>query len=179
MNDPLNPKLSYSPVGTSSVCFAHGYTTPDWTQPDPDARPGDAHRHRRAQPGAAARLRGHPLPARALPPHRDAYPLLVVHDGGDFLQYAAAKTVLDNLIHRLDVAELVVAFVRAGRPAGRVRRLARPRPVPHRELLPRLEAELPLVGPALRPLPARLELRRGRLAVGRVPVARHLRRRSC
>ena len=24
MNDPLNPKLSYSPVGTSSVCFANG-----------------------------------------------------------------------------------------------------------------------------------------------------------
>src|SRR6185312_553121 len=40
MNDPLNPKLSYSPVGTSSVCFADGYTTPDWTEYDPDARPG-------------------------------------------------------------------------------------------------------------------------------------------
>ena len=40
-NDPLNPKLSYSPMGTSSVCFAHGYATPDWTEPDPDARPGE------------------------------------------------------------------------------------------------------------------------------------------
>ena len=40
-NDPLNPKLSHSPVGTSSVCFAHGYETPDWTEPDPDARPGE------------------------------------------------------------------------------------------------------------------------------------------
>ena len=38
------------------------------------------------------------------------YPLLVVHDGSDFLQYAAAKTVLDNLIHRLEVAEMVAAF---------------------------------------------------------------------
>ena len=40
-NDPLNPKISYSPVGTSSVCFANGYTTPDWTEPDPEARPGE------------------------------------------------------------------------------------------------------------------------------------------
>jgi enterochelin esterase family protein len=39
-NDPLNPKLSYSPMGTSSVCFGHGYQTPEWTEPDPTARQG-------------------------------------------------------------------------------------------------------------------------------------------
>ncbi len=84
------------------------------------------------------------LPARFRRAH--AYPLLVVHDGGDFLQYAAAKTVLDNLIHRLDVAELVAAFVR---PADRLVEYA-DSPAHARfltgELLPRLESELPLVG---------------------------------
>lgn len=143
-NDPLNPKVSYSPVGTSSVCFAHGYTTPDWTEPDPDARPGE--------------LTELVLPSRAL--RRDcrvtvylparlrrtaAYPLLVVHDGGDFLQYAAAKTVLDNLIHRLDVAETVVAFVDPGdRLAEYADSTAHARFLT-RELVPRLEADLPLV----------------------------------
>ena len=39
-NDPLNKKVSHSPVGSSSVCFASGYTTPEWTLPDPDARAG-------------------------------------------------------------------------------------------------------------------------------------------
>ena len=39
-NDPLNPKVSYSPVGTSSVCFAHGYHA-RLDHPDPDARPGE------------------------------------------------------------------------------------------------------------------------------------------
>ena len=39
------------------------------------------------------------------------YPLLVVHDGHDYLNYASAKTVLDNLIHRNEIAEMVVAFV--------------------------------------------------------------------
>ena len=40
-----------------------------------------------------------------------SYPLLVVHDGGDFLQYAAAKVVLDNLIHRGEIAPTIVAFL--------------------------------------------------------------------
>ena len=112
------------------MCFAHGYRTPDWTFPDPDARPGELTelvvRSRALRRDCPVRLY---LPARFR--RAATYPLLVVHDGSDFLQYAAAKTVLDNLIHRLDVAEVVVAFVRPARPAGRVRELARPRPVRH------------------------------------------------
>jgi len=42
------------------------------------------------------------------------YPLLIVHDGPDYLDFASARTVLDNLIHRGEVAELVVAFVPPG-----------------------------------------------------------------
>ena len=40
------------------------------------------------------------------------YPLLIVHDGADYLDYTAFRTVLDNLIHRGEVAEMVVAFLR-------------------------------------------------------------------
>ncbi len=40
LNDPRNPRRSYSPFGSLSVCFAHGYTTPEWTQPDPAAPRG-------------------------------------------------------------------------------------------------------------------------------------------
>ena len=40
INDPLNPRLARSPVGDSSVCYAHGYVVPDWAVPDPEARPG-------------------------------------------------------------------------------------------------------------------------------------------
>ena len=84
-NDPLNPKLSHSPMGSSSVCFATGYETPEWALPDPDARPGEL---------TSLVLRSNALrrdcevglylPARF---RRTAtYPLLVVHDGRDFLQ---------------------------------------------------------------------------------------------
>jgi enterochelin esterase-like enzyme len=144
-NDPLNPKVSYSPVGTSSVCFAQGYTTPDWTEPDPDARPGEL-----TEISVPSRALRRDCPVTLYLPARfrrsTGYPLLVVHDGGDFLQYAAAKTVLDNLIHRLDVAEVVVAFLH---PKDRLAEYADSTAHARfltRELVPRLEAELPLVG---------------------------------
>jgi enterochelin esterase-like enzyme len=143
-NDPLNGKLSYSPVGTSSVCFAHGYRTPQWTFPDADARPGElvelVVQSRALRRDCRVTLY---LPARFR--RTASYPLLVAHDGGDFLQYAAAKTVLDNLIHHLDVAEVVVAFLH---PQDRLVEYANsPQHARFvtRELVPRLEAELPLV----------------------------------
>jgi enterochelin esterase family protein len=145
INDPLNPKLSHSPVGSSSVCFATGYATPDWALPDPEARPGELTSlvlHSRA-------LRrdtevGIYLPARF---RRTAtYPLLVVHDGRDFLRYAAAKVVLDNLIHRLDIAEMVVAFIHSeDRLNEYANSTAHARYVTD-ELVPQLEVDFPLVG---------------------------------
>ena len=147
-NDPLNPHLAHSPMGSSSVCYAAGHVVPDWTMPDPDARPGS--------------LVDLVVPSRAL--RRDAqvtlylparfrrtasYPLLIVHDGGDYLNFAAAKTVLDNLIHRLDVAEIVAAFVYPGDRLAEYANSAAHARYLTAELLPRLEAELPLAaGPS-------------------------------
>lgn len=143
-NDPRNPQLSHSPMGSSSVCFAHGYQTPAWSLPDPEARPGELHdasMHSRAlRREVAVQLY---LPARF---RRTAtYPLLVVHDGGEFLQYAAARTVLDNLIHSLDVAETVVAFVDPGDRLVEYADSAAHARFVNTELLPRLERELPLM----------------------------------
>jgi enterochelin esterase family protein len=42
------------------------------------------------------------------------YPLMIVYDGADHLHYTAARTVLDNLIHRGEVAEIVMAFISPG-----------------------------------------------------------------
>jgi enterochelin esterase-like enzyme len=148
INDPLNPRLAHSPVGSSSVCYAHGYEIPDWTQFDPEARPGSL--TDMVVPSRALR-RDCPvtlyLPARF---RRDGpgtrYPLLIVHDGGDYLRYAAAQTVLDNLIHRLDVAELVAAFIYPGDRLTEYANSAAHARFLTAELLPRLEAELPLAG---------------------------------
>ncbi|MGH9464748.1 MAG: alpha/beta hydrolase, partial [Thermoanaerobaculia bacterium] len=51
-----------------------------------------------------------------LPPRfrRDRrYPLLIVHDGRDFLRFASLQTVLDNLISRFEVEPLVVALTQS------------------------------------------------------------------
>jgi len=142
-NDPLNPKLSHSPFGAISVCFTIGYTTPKWTFHDPDAPPGQL---TELVIESDALQRDSPvtlyLPARF--GRAASYPLLVVHDGGEFLQYATAKVVLDNLIHRGDIAETIVAFLH---PKDRLAEYANSpqhaRFLTH-ELLPRLETELPL-----------------------------------
>ena len=145
INDPLNPRLAHSPVGSSSVCYAHGHEIPDWTQFDPEARPGSlvdmVVPSRALRRDCAVTLY---LPARFRRTAR--YPLLIVHDGGDYLGYADAKTVLDNLIHRLDVAELVAAFVYPGDRLAEYANSAAHARYLTAELLPRLEAELPLAG---------------------------------
>ena len=143
LNDPLNPKISYGPVGNSSVCFGHGYVTPDWTIPDPEAPPGEL---RDLVVYSDALGSEYPvtlyLPARA---HlTGTYPLLFVHDGGDFLRYAAFQTVLDNLIHRGLMAETVVAFLHPKDRLTEYADSAEHAEFVTKELLPLLESELPL-----------------------------------
>lgn len=145
MNDPLNPRLAHSPVGSSSVCYAHGYEVPEWTHPNPDARPGKL--VELVIPSRALRRDCHVtvyLPARFVRTAR--YPLLIVHDGHDYLNFAAVKTVLDNLIHHLDVAEVVVAFVNPGDRLVEYANSAAHARFLTAELVPHLEAELPLAG---------------------------------
>ncbi len=143
-NDPLNPKLSHSPFGASSVCFADGYITPDWTFPDANAAPGEL-----TELVVESRAMERDCPVIVYLPagfrRSESYPLLVVHDGGEFLQYAAAKVVLDNLIHRREIAETIVAFIQ---PKDRLTEYANSPEHAHflnHELSPQLEAEFPLV----------------------------------
>ncbi len=147
VNDPLNPRVAHSPMGSSSVCYGSGYRVPDWTQPDPEARPGELV----DMPIRSLALRRTTtvtvyLPARFR--RTVSYPLLIVHDGGDYLRYAAAKTVLDNLIHRLDMAEVVAAFIRPGNRLVEYANSAAHARFVAAELVPALEAELPLAGTA-------------------------------
>jgi enterochelin esterase family protein len=144
VNDPRNPHRSHSPVGGSSVVFATGYEGPEWAEPDPETRRGEL--AELSVPSRALRRDARItlyLPARFR--RTASYPLLVVHDGPDYLQYAAAKTVLDNLVHRDEVAELVAAFLHPGdRLAEYADSTAHARFVTG-ELLPYLERRFPLV----------------------------------
>ena len=108
IEDPLNPNRARDPFGANSVLQSEGYEDPTWTNLDPIARPGQL------EPfvfnsDLLGRRTGHLyLPARFRRSRQ--YPLLVVHDGSDYLKYAGMKTVLDNLIHRLEIPDVIVAF---------------------------------------------------------------------
>ncbi|MGD8976964.1 MAG: alpha/beta hydrolase-fold protein [Gammaproteobacteria bacterium] len=143
ITDPLNPLTAEDPFGRNSVCRAYGYERPAWTVPDSGARPGVIEAvefHSRHLEGPREVLCY--LPARFRRNRR--YPLLVVHDGADFLRFADLKAVLDNLIERLEIPPMIVAMTEAG---DRLREYAGdPRHASFiaEELLPGLQDRLPL-----------------------------------
>ena len=144
IQDPLNPHTARDPFGANSVLQTDGYERPAWTLPDPEARTGTLVAHRSHSPalGRDVDLSLY-LPARFRPTGR--YPLLIVHDGGDYLDYSSMQVVLDNLIHRLEIAEIVVAFTN---PQDRLVEYADHEPHARyiaEELVPWLETEFPLV----------------------------------
>ncbi|NNE12545.1 MAG: esterase family protein [Ilumatobacter sp.] len=146
--DPLNPFTARNPFGQNSVCRSHGYAVPPWALHDPEAETGS--RRSLTIPSAALDWAVPVtlyLPAgfSMEPEHR--YPLLIVHDGSDYLHHAAAATVLDNLIHRGLVPEFVVAFC----DPLRDRLVEYSDDERHAafivdELVPYLESHLPLIG---------------------------------
>ena len=109
VHDPFNPQIARDPFGFNSVCQTDGYETPEWIYPDSDARSGTIEnvslKNTVFQGDRGISIY---LPARYRPTRR--YPLLIVHDGVDYLRYAALQNILDNLIHRLEVAPMIVAM---------------------------------------------------------------------
>lgn len=143
--DPRNPELARDPYGANSVCHTPGGERPAWTLHDPEARPGAMRtmRVKSAVFGTTRQVKVY-LPARFRARRR--YPLLVVHDGSDYLRFSDLRTVLDNLIHRLEVAPMIVALTDAGERLDEY-----PDHPPHarylvEELVPTLERRLPLIG---------------------------------
>lgn len=110
--DPLNDVLAHDPFGANSVCQGFGYERPEWSEHNSLSREGT--------------LQSRQLESSAFQSHRDLqvylpatfrrnrrYPLLIVHDGEDYLRYADLKIVLDNLTHRLEIPPLIAALVQS------------------------------------------------------------------
>ncbi len=143
VRDPLNPHLAHDPFGANSVVHGEGYAVPDWTLPDPLSRRGSIERVvlssavlRDLRPVSVY------LPARFRRTRR--YPLLVVLDGEDYLRFASLETVLENLIHRLEIQGLVVALVQSPDRAREFTADPRHARFLVEELVPELEARYPL-----------------------------------
>jgi enterochelin esterase family protein len=144
IRDPLNQYAARDPFGANSVVYGEGYHPPDWTVEDPDARRGSIeHRQIDSKVFGGQRPVQVYLPARFRQTRR--YPLLVVHDGFDYLGFASLQAVLDNLIHRLELPPLIAVLTQS---PDRMREYAadpRHGDFVVNELVPQLEATLPLV----------------------------------
>jgi len=144
IQDPLNPNLATDPYGANSVVHATGYVQPWWAVPDPEARPGRIEKVRFAsevfqQPRALSVY----VPARFNENRR--YPLLVMHDGSDFLRFANLKIVLDNLIHRLEIPPMIVVLTDSSNRLEEYADDERHGRFLVEELLPGLEERFPLI----------------------------------
>ena len=110
--DPLNDIVAHDPFGANSVCQASGYERPEWTLHDPQARSGSLESQKvESSVFRESREIQVYLPATFRKNRR--YPLLVVHDGVDYLRYADLKIVLDNLAHRLEMHPVIVALIQS------------------------------------------------------------------
>ncbi|MFN7940158.1 MAG: alpha/beta hydrolase-fold protein [Thermoanaerobaculia bacterium] len=143
IRDPLNPHLAHDPFGANSVCQGEGYEIPSWSFPDPEARPGSIE-----EISVPSAVFGDQRPVTVYLPARfratRRYPLLVAHDGLDYLRFSALQNVLDNLIHRMEVAPMIVALIQS---SDRMKEYAAdPRHARFlaEELVPALEASYPL-----------------------------------
>ena len=110
--DPLNDVRAHDPFGANSVCQGSGYVRPRWTNVQADSRKGSLETLRIDSEvfGDARDIQIY-KPARFRSNRR--YPLLVVHDGHDYLKFAALQTVLDNLIQALEIPPIIVAMTQS------------------------------------------------------------------
>jgi enterochelin esterase-like enzyme len=107
--DPLNPARARDPFGENSECRTYGYTRPAWSEP----RGAPAGRIEAVEVESTAfgerREERIYLPAGYMA--GQSYPLVIIHDGEDFVSYADLSVSLDNLIDAGDIPPVVAALI--------------------------------------------------------------------
>ena len=144
IRDPLNEHSARDPFGANSVVYGEGYQPPDWSVEDEDARCGTIEEQQiESRAFGEDRSVQVYLPARFRKTRR--YPLLIVHDGMDYVNFASLQVALDNLIHRLELPPLIAALIQS---PDRLREYGaddRHADFVTQELVPQLEERYPIV----------------------------------
>jgi len=112
INDPQNPVVATDPFGANSVGHSFGYAPPPWTRPDPNTPAGRIEElaiDSRAFAGPR-RLRVY-IPAGFV--DKRIYPLVIIHDGEDYVAHADLTTSLDNLIHRGELPPFIAVLTQS------------------------------------------------------------------
>ena len=143
IQDPLNPNKARDPFGGNSVAHGTGYEIPSWSHRDPTAAPGRLDELPIESKAFGRRQHfGIYLPARFRATRR--YPLLIVHDANDYLRFASLGSILDNLIDRLEIPDMVVALTNSPDRLGEYANDDRHARFLTDELVPHLERLFPL-----------------------------------
>ncbi|MCK5941000.1 MAG: enterochelin esterase [Planctomycetes bacterium] len=144
VRDPMNVHTARDPFGANSVVYGEGYEPPEWTVEDPEARKGTVEERHVDSP-----VFGDWRPIKVYRPARfretRRYPLLVVHDGFDYLKFANLQETLDNLIHRLELPPLVAVMTQSPDRMNEYAADERHADFVVKDLVPQLEDLLPLV----------------------------------
>jgi enterochelin esterase-like enzyme len=135
--DPLNPARAEDPFGENSECRTWGYARPAWSEPRGAPSGSIEEVEVASEAFGEARVERVYLPAGYTPRRR--YPLVVIHDGFDFLVYADLATSLDNLIEAGELPPLVAALVQTRDRMGEYSGSRRHARYLVHELLPALE----------------------------------------
>ncbi len=144
VRDPLNKHTARDPFGANSVVYGDGYSPPEWSLEDPEARKGTIEdRH------VDSKVFGDWRPIKVYRPARfrqtRRYPLLVVHDGFDYLGFANLQTILDNLIHRHEIPPLIAILTQSSDRMHEYAADPRQADFLVKDLVPQMEQILPLV----------------------------------
>ncbi|MDX1395687.1 MAG: alpha/beta hydrolase-fold protein [Gemmatimonadota bacterium] len=144
IEDPFNDARARDPFGANSVLAARGYEVPSWGTPNPSV-PAGSFDEVVLESEVFGETRHFPVyrPARFRETRR--YPLLVVYDGPDYLEYANLAAVLDNLTHALEIPGMIVACVGAGDRMREYTGDERHARYVVEEVIPRLEDSYPLI----------------------------------
>lgn len=110
--DPANPHRAGDPFGENSVARTHGYQRPPWS------RASDAPRGAVEDLDVTSAVFGETRRERVYLPHghdpATAYPLVIIHDGSDYDDYADLTPSLDNLIAAGDIPPLIAVLITSG-----------------------------------------------------------------
>ncbi|MFD0980630.1 alpha/beta hydrolase-fold protein [Tropicimonas aquimaris] len=109
--DPANQHRAGDPFGENSVAMTFGYARPEWSLNR------GAPRGHMEEITVDSAVFEHARNERIYLPNtydngRD-FPLVVIHDGGDYDEYADLSTSLDNLIDAGDIPPLVAVLIQA------------------------------------------------------------------
>ncbi|MDU8945808.1 alpha/beta hydrolase [Ovoidimarina sediminis] len=140
--DPANPDRAGDPFGENSVAMTWGYERPDWSMPQSNPAGRIETLEVRSDVFGEVRTEQIYLPPGQVPGR--PYPLVVVHDGGDYRNYADLTVSLDNLIAAGDVPPLIAVLIQADDRMSEYPRGRRHARFLVQELLPAVAAAHPI-----------------------------------